>query len=450
MAHFDRPDVSGDSRRAQVLDILGAALDAVDPAEAVRRAMSLDGDTLHVGDAVFDLGQTRRVLVVGGGKAGAAMAQAVEEILGERITAGWINVKTGYTAPTCRITIHEAGHPLPNAAGNAGTRAIVDLLHDTTTADLVICLISGGGSALMTLPVEGISLAALEVLTDAMLASGMPIQEINTVRKHLSQVKGGQLARLAHPAAVVALVLSDVVGSPLDVIASGPTVADTSTYWDALEALRRFDVFDTAPLDIRRHLEAGDAGKIAETPKPGDPILERVHTLIVADNARAAEAAQRRAETLGFHTLLLSTYVEGEARDVAAVAAAIGKEIASANRPLPRPACVLMGGETTVHVRGKGKGGRNQELALAAALAIQGWGNIVIASLATDGSDGPTDAAGGVVDGTTVERGAALGLAARAALSANNAYPYLDQVGDLIVTGPTNTNVNDLIAVCVF
>ncbi len=450
MAHFDRPDVSGDSRRAQVLDVLGAALDAVDPVEAVRRAMRLDGRVLHIGDAFFDLDQTRRVLVVGGGKAGAAMAQAVEGILGEQITAGWINVKTGYTAPTHWIKIHEAGHPVPNAAGVAGTQAMIDLLGDTTADDLVICLISGGGSALMTLTVPGVDLPAMQTLTDQLLASGAPIQDINTVRKHLSRVKGGQLARLAHPAAVVALVLSDVVGSPLDVIASGPTVADSTTYADALDVLERHDILDAIPAAIRKHLEAGEAGRIPETPKPGDPILARVQTLIVADNARAAEAAQRRAEALGFHTLLLSTYVEGEARDVATVAAAIGKEIAVADRPVRRPACVLMGGETTVHVRGNGKGGRNQELALAAALAIRGWDDILIASLATDGSDGPTDAAGGLVDGTTVARGVTSGQAAEAALSANDAYPFLEQVGDLIVTGPTNTNVNDLIAVCVF
>ncbi len=450
MAHFHRPDVSGDARRARVLDVLGAALDAVDPAEAVRRAMRLDGARLYVGDRAFDLSRIRRVLVVGAGKAGAAMAQAAEEILGDRITAGWVNVKTGYTAPTRRITIHEAGHPVPDAAGVAGTRAMVDLLRDTTADDLVIGLISGGGSALLTLPAEGIDLGAMQALTDVLLASGVPIQDMNAVRKHLSQVKGGQLARLAHPATVVALVLSDVVGSPLDVIASGPTVADSTTFEDALDVLRRFDILDKVPPVIRRHLEAGAGGAMPDTPKAGDPVLERVQTLIVADNARAAEAAQRRAEALGFNTLLLSTYVEGEARDVAAVAAAIGKEIAAAGRPLARPACVLMGGETTVHLRGRGKGGRNQELALAAALAIQGWDDITIASLATDGSDGPTDAAGGLVDGSTVARGAARGLSARAALDANDAYPFLEQVGDLIVTGPTNTNVNDLMAVFVF
>ena len=263
-------------------------------------------------------------------------------------------------------------------------------------------------------------------------------------------MKGGQLARLAFPATVVALILSDVVGSPLDVIASGPTVPDTTTFADALAIVERYGIRDTIPLSIRHHLEAGAAGEIPDTPKRGDPALARVQNVIVADNAVAAQAAVARAEALGFHTLLLSTYVEGEAREVARVAAALAKEIATHSRPVPRPACLLMGGETTVTVRGAGRGGRNQELALAAALEIVGWKDVVIAALATDGSDGPTDAAGGIVDGSTVARGEALGLHARASLAANDAYPYLEKVGDLLVTGPTNTNVNDLTAIFVF
>jgi hydroxypyruvate reductase len=270
------------------------------------------------------------------------------------------------------------------------------------------------------------------------------------VRKHLSQVAGGQLARLAHPATVVTLILSDVVGSPLDVIASGPTAPDPTTFDHAWGIIERYRIADDIPDSIRQHLSRGVSGSVEETPKPGDPELATVQNVIVADNARAALAAAQRADGLGLNTLLLSTYIEGEAREVARVLAGLAKEIAAHDRPVARPACLVLGGETTVTVRGSGKGGRNQELALAAALAIQGMDNVLIASLATDGSDGPTDAAGGLVDGTTVTRGAALGLSAQTALDDNNAYPYLQRVGDLMITGPTNTNVNDLIAVFVF
>jgi hydroxypyruvate reductase len=294
--------------------------------------------------------------------------------------------------------------------------------------------------------VEGVTLDDMRVLTDLLLRSGAPIQALNTVRKHLSQISGGQLAQLAQPANVISLILSDVVGSPLDVIASGPTVPDTTTFAEAVAVLDHYRIADRVPESIRRHLAAGAAGEIPDTPKS----LPDIQNVIVADNARATQAALERAESLGFHPLLLSTFIEGEARDVAKVLAAIAKEIACADRPVARPACVILGGETTVTVRGSGKGGRNQELALAAALAIQGMENVIIASLATDGSDGPTDAAGGMVDGLTVQRGQPLGLSAQAALDHNDAYPYLAQVGDLLVTGPTNTNVNDLMAVFVW
>ncbi len=450
MALFLKPDVQGELHRQQVLDILGAALSAVDPGEAVRRVLRRDGARLDVGDRRYDLGHYDRIWVVGAGKAGAPMTQAVEAVLGERLTGGHVVVKYGYTLPTTVVHLWEASHPVPDDAGLDAAQHVVELLEQAGERDLVLCLLSGGGSALLTLPVDGVKLGDIQALTQTLLRSGAPIQAINTLRKHLSQVKGGQLARLAFPATVVALILSDVVGSPLDVIASGPTVPDTTTFADALAIVERYGIRDTIPLSIRHHLEAGAAGEIPDTPKRGDPALARVQNVIVADNAVAAQAAVARAEALGFHTLLLSTYVEGEAREVARVAAALAKEIATHSRPVPRPACLLMGGETTVTVRGAGRGGRNQELALAAALEIVGWKDVVIAALATDGSDGPTDAAGGIVDGSTVARGEALGLHARASLAANDAYPYLEKVGDLLVTGPTNTNVNDLTAIFVF
>lgn len=448
---WQRPEADRPSPRyADALAVLDAALEAVDPARAIRHVMVDGEDTLWIDGVAYDLRRYRRVIVIGGGKAGASMAGAVEEVLGEHISAGLVVVKTGYTAPTRIIEVREAGHPVPTEAGVAAVRDMVALLRDATEDDLVLCLISGGGSALMTLPVEGVTLADVQVLTDLLLRSGAPIQAINAVRKHLSQVKGGQLARLAHPAKVVALILSDVVGSPLDVIASGPTVPDTTTYAHAVGVLERYGIIDQAPHAVIDHLRRGMSGAILDTPKAGDPVLAGVQNVIVADNARAAAAARETAQARGFNTLLLSTYVEGEAREVAQVLAALAKEIAATGQPVPAPACLLLGGETTVTVRGDGRGGRNQELALAAALALGDLPQTVIASLATDGTDGPTDAAGALVDALTVVRGQTRGLSAAAALANNDAYTYLDAVGDLLVTGPTNTNVNDLMAVFVF
>ncbi|MFL7810831.1 MAG: glycerate kinase, partial [Anaerolineae bacterium] len=279
------------------------------------------------------------------------------------------------------------------------------------------------------------------------LRCGATINEINAVRKHCSQIKGGQLARAAYPATVIALLLSDVVGNPLDVIASGPTVPDTSTFAEAQAVIDRYQIEDVLPHSIRAHLRDGLEGRVAETPKAGDPAFERIRTTVIGSNAIAARAARAEAEAMGYHTLLLSTYIEGEAREVAKVFAAVGKSLVAEGWPLSLPACVIAGGETTVTVRGDGKGGRNQELALAAAIALQGWEGVTLVTLATDGTDGPTDAAGAIVDGETVMRAQALDLPAGDYLSRNDAYTFFDRLNDLIRTGPTNTNVNDLVFV---
>ncbi len=437
-------------RRQQALRVLQAALEAVDPANAVRSHLSMEGHALRVGERRYDLDDYRRVWVVGGGKASGAMAQAVEELLGDRITGGWINVKDGYTAPTRRIHLHEAGHPLPDTRGLEGAQRMAELAREAGEEDLVLCLISGGGSALTTLPVEGVSLDDMQALTKALLGCGATINEVNSVRKHLSQIAGGNLARLAHPATLISIMVSDVVGSPLDVIASGPTVPDTSTYADALAVFDKYAIHAQVPASIVAHLEAGRAGEVAETPKAGDVAFARTQNLIVADNASAAQAALEAADELGFHTLLLSTYVEGEAREVAKVMAAIAKEIARHGRPLARPACVVAGGETTVTLRGQGRGGRNQELALAAAIQLDGWADALVAALATDGTDGPTDAAGALAEGETLARAAQQGLKAQDYLADNDSYAFFRALGDLLITGPTNTNVNDLTFVFVF
>lgn len=436
--------------RARALEVMAAALGAVDPAEAVRRHLRRRGDTLWVDGREYDLGRYRRVFVVGGGKASAAMAVAVEELLGDRLTGGALNVKDGYTAPLREVRLLEAGHPLPDERGLAGTQAMLDLASDLEADDLLLALISGGGSALMVAPVAGVSLGDLQKLTELMLQSGAAIGELNAVRKHLSRVKGGQLARAAAPATVIALLVSDVVGSPLDVIASGPTVADESTFEEAWAVLERYGLLAEAPPAIVAHLARGRRGEVAETPKADDLAVARVQNVVVASNRLAAEAALERARSLGMQAMLLSTYVEGEAREVGRVFAGIARELAIHGRPLARPACIVAGGETTVTIRGAGLGGRNQELALGAALGLSGLDRVLVAGLATDGSDGPTDAAGALADGTTMARAMALGLDPHAHLAGNDSYRFFAALGDLLVTGPTNTNVNDLALVFTF
>ncbi len=438
--------------RAASLSIFRAALAAADPRAAIQRALARDHDALRVGSRSYDLRHVRRVFVIGFGKASAAMAQATEAILGERLTRGAVNVKYAHVAPLQKIQLHEAGHPLPDENSLRGTEKILDILRDATPDDLILCLISGGGSALLELPVAGVTLDDLRAMTDALLRSGATINELNTLRKHLSQVKGGQLARRAQGAQIVSLILSDVIGSPLDTIASGPTAPDPTTFADAWSVIERRGVKDVLPRSIVTHLERGargdpSTGSGLDTPQSGDPIFARVQNVIIADGALACEAAARAAQAAGFNTLLLSTYVQGEAREVAKMLAAVAKEIAQFNRPVARPACVIAGGETTVTVRGKGKGGRNQELALAAALEIAGMENLVLFSAGTDGTDGPTDAAGAIADGETIARASALGLDARAYLANNDAYNFFQPLGDLIITGPTNTNVNDVMMV---
>jgi hydroxypyruvate reductase len=324
------------------------------------------------------------------------------------------------------------------------------LLDGLTPADLVIALLSGGGSALLENPAAGLTLADLQRTTDLLLRSGAAIGEVNAVRKHLSAVKGGGLARRAAPARLVALVLSDVVGSPLDVIASGPTVPDLTTFRDASTVIERYDLWSALPERVVARLQAGLAGAVPETPKPDDPVFSRVQTAVVGSNAHAARAAAARATEMGFHVQVLSTYVEGEAREVGRVLAALAREIDASGQPLPRPACLVLGGETTVTVRGEGRGGRNQEVALGCAPGVAGLADVLVLSAATDGGDGPTDAAGAWVDGTTALRARALGLDVDAFLARNDSYAFFAALGDLLIIGPTLTNVNDLMFVYAF
>ena len=431
--------------RADLERIAKAALAAVTPEWCLRRALRLQGDRLAVAGRTYDLSSVRRLLVVGFGKAAARMAAALEDVLGERITAGLVVTADGYKVPTGRVAVAEAAHPVPDARGLAAAQGIVELVSEAGETDLVVVLISGGGSALLTLPAAGITLEDLMRTNELLLRSGANIQELNTVRKHLSRVKGGQLARLAAPAQVLSLILSDVPGDPLDAIASGPTAPDPTSFQDAARILRRYGLWDKVPPGVRAHIEAGVRGEINETPKPGDPVFELVQNVIVGSGRTAAEAAAREGARLGYRTLILTTTLEGEAREVAKVLAALARELVRFRRPLPPPALVIAAGETTVTVRGNGSGGRNQELALAAAPGIQGLAGVALMSLGTDGRDGPTDAAGGLVDGDTITRLKAAGVELEEALAKNDSYHALKASEDLIVTGPTGTNVADLV-----
>jgi hydroxypyruvate reductase len=436
-----------------ILAVQQAALAAVEPGAAVRRHVQRQGERLTIGGRAYDLGIVERIWLVGGGKAATAMAAALYAILGDRLTGGLVVTRYGHRDPaldTGPVEVIEAGHPLPDEAGVAGTQRMAELLGSATGRDLVLAVVSGGGSALLTLPAAGLALVSLQVTTDLLLRSGATIVEMNTVRKHLSQVKGGGLARLAGPATVVGLILSDVVGDPLDVIASGPTAPDVTTFADAWAVLQRYDLIGCVPSAVRERLRAGVEGKLPDTLKPGSASLNRVHNVVVGSNRLAAEAAVDTAQANGLGAMLLSTFVEGEAREVARVAAALAKEIVRHDRPVPRPACLVWGGETTVTVRGRGRGGRNQELALSAAQSIAGLPGVLLMALGTDGTDGPTDAAGAVATGETVARAHALGLDPAAHLANNDAYPFFNALDDLIRTGPTGTNVNDLLFLFVF
>jgi len=433
--------------RREAVAILKAALAAVDPYNATRRVLRLDRRGLVAAGRACPLAPGARVIVVGAGKAGAPMARAAEDVLNDRITAGAVVVKAGYTAPLRRIVLREAGHPVPDAAGQAAAREILEAVTGLGPRDLVICLISGGGSALLPAAQDGITLDDMMRTTDLLLRSGAAIGEINTVRKHLSRIAGGRLVAAASPARVLTLVVSDIVGTPLDAIASGPTVPDPTTYADALRVLESRRLLDRVPRAVRETLRRGAAGALPETPKPRDPAFRRAHVAVVADNATAARAALRKARQLGFHAQLLSTYLEGEAREVGRVLAGIARQIVRSDEPVRRPACLVAGGETTVTVRGNGRGGRNQELALAAAGGLDGVSDALLVSFATDGTDGPTDAAGAVADGTTLSRAQAMGLDPAAYLANNDSYSFFDALGDLIRTGPTNTNVTDLMLI---
>jgi len=409
--------------------ILMSALAAADPTAAVERILR----------ARKDLDRYERIFVVGAGKAGGTMARAAEQFLSGRISAGCVNVKDGDTARTRLIELRPCGHPVPDERGFNGAKRIAEICTEAGENDLVICLLSGGASALTPYPAPPITLAEKQETTRLLLACGADIHEINAVRKHISAIKGGQLARLAAPAHIISLILSDVVGDDLDVIGSGPTAPDASTFRVAFSVLEKYDLRERVPARVRERLRNG----ARETPKAADPLFENVENIIVGSNQKSLESAARAAKDLGYKTLILSSTIEGETKDVARMHAAIARQIRTYEQPARPPVCVISGGETTVTMRNgnAGKGGRNQEFALAAAIEVAGLEDILILSAGTDGTDGPTDAAGAMADGTTVARADSK---ASDALRNHDAYPLFEELGDLITTGSTGTNVMDL------
>jgi len=426
------------------LDIFHQALRAADPVEAVHRSFRLKDTVLKIGEVDYFLNQFKAIRVIGAGKAGARMAKAIEESLADQISGGLVIVKYGHSETLKKIQAREAGHPIPDQAGLSATRELMQLAQKTGRDDLVINLISGGGSALLVAPADGISLEQKQIATELLLRSGMSINEINLIRKHISRVKGGRLARILSPATVISLILSDVIGDPLEVIASGPTAPDSTTYAQAIQLIKAHRLWEQIPESVGEILLLGAKGKLEETPRPDDPVFSRVQNIIIGSNLISLNSARYCAQKLGLNTVLLSSAIQGEARVLAKFYAGIFKEIIKSGNPVKPPACIIAGGEPTVTVKGKGKGGRNQELALAVAMEIAGLAGALFISAGTDGTDGPTDAAGAIADWETVSRAKSRNMDPAKYLAENDSYNFFYPLGDLIITGPTGTNVMDI------
>jgi hydroxypyruvate reductase len=424
-----------------VCDILAAAIAAVDPVEGIRRAVHRKGDDLWVAGRPYHLPSFRRVAVLAVGKASLAMVTPLTEILGEDLDAALVITKhlPASSTPSSPLTVLRGNHPVPGEESLLAGQAVLSFVSALEADDLLMCFLSGGGSALMTLPVDGVTLPDLQALTSALLSGGARVDEINLLRRHLDRLKGGGLLRLSHGATVISLILSDVVGNPLEVIASGPTAPDPSTRAEALSLLGKYPLPSALASVVQETLASAD-----ETLKPGDSLLEKVQNVLIGSNLTAAQAALKAAQQVGFHPYLWRLDLQGEARQAAFELATFLRQTCQTGDPVPRPACIVVGGETTVTVKGNGRGGRNTELALAAVPELADFPGVMLVTLATDGEDGPTDAAGAVVTGDTFCRARALGLDVADFLERNDSYSFFDALGDLLRPGPTGTNVNDL------
>ena len=419
----------------------------MDPYRAVKGRIRVSGPRrLRIDGIRYSF---KDLFVIGAGKAVCPMARAVEEVLGRNITEGIVVTKYGHSLPLKRIKVLEAGHPVPDRNGLRGARAVFDLAGRAGEGDLVLCLISGGASALLPLPRPGVTLGHKQRITELLIKSGADIHEINAVRKHLSLIKGGGLLKKIYPGTAVSLIVSDVVGDDPSTIASGPTSPDPTTFQDCIDVLRRYGLLKKAPSPVVRFLEQGAAGRCEETLKPGEDMAEDCRNIIVANNLQALLAAKKKAGSMGLRTIVLTSVLTGDTREAARFVSAVVKEVKRSGNPVKTPACILAGGETTLEVKGGGRGGRNQEFALAFALEIAGLRGTTLLSAGTDGTDGPTDAAGAYADSGTVERAILRGMDARGYLSNNDSYTFFKNIGDLLITGPTGTNVMDMIVAVV-
>jgi glycerate 2-kinase len=421
---------------------------SVMPEKLISRNMSVEGSVLKIGDLNFSLEDIRKIYVIGAGKASAAMGHYVENILGNRITEGHIVVKYKYSCKLRKIKVTEAGHPIPDLSGIRATKDILRIARQATENDLVICLISGGGSALMADLPEGCLPEELIIVNNLLIRSGASINEINTVRKHLSEVKGGQLVRAIWPAASVSLILSDVIGNPLDVIASGPTVPDSTTFGEALKILSDYQLTNYITASVLNYLKEGESGIRPETPKPGDPLFTKTFNILAGTNLIALEAAKETAIDLDYNTFIIESEMWG---DVGYLGQCIVDTALTYknNNEIKKPVCLLYGGEPTIKVSGEGLGGRNQHLALSAAIKLQNKPGITILSAGTDGTDGPTKAAGAVVDSDTVPLALSINADPEKYLSEFDSFNFFRVTGGQIITGPTFTNVMDLVVVIV-
>ena len=434
----------------ELISIFKAGIDAVNPYRLVLQSLKVEGNILNIGNISYDLNQFNNILVIGAGKATASMAQAVEEVIGDKISNGLITVKYGHTRSLKKIKQLEAGHPLPDEAGVKGTEEIFKLLEGADEKSLVICLLSGGGSALLVSPSEGITLNDKIETTRLLLSAGADIEGLNTVRKHLSKVKGGRLSEISYPATLITLMLSDVIGDRLDVIASGPTVPDNSTFKDAMDVIKKYNLVDKLPANVMILLKQGLRGDIKDTPKNGEVFFKKSKVFILGNLKHALTAAKEKVVSMGYETEIISSELQGEARDTAKYLSAKAIKVQQFLKSGESSRCLISGGETTVTVKGNGLGGRNQELALAFAVEIEGMKGITMLSAGTDGTDGPTDAAGAIVDGETVSKAKTLGLDPERYLNTNDSYNFFKRLDSLtgerhhVITGPTGTNVMDI------
>jgi glycerate 2-kinase len=441
-----KPSLEIDKRHI-IKDIFLAGIESVKPDNLIARSVLSDQDILRIETLRFHLSDLKNIYVVGAGKASALMASAIENILGPKITAGHIITKYGHSVPLKYIETTEAGHPVPDENGIKGTDKIMSLVNKADKEDLVICLLSGGGSALLIDVPEGCTLGDLKILTDILLKSGANINEINCIRKHLSKVKGGLLAKTAFPARVVSLILSDVIGDPLDVIASGPTAADPTTFSDAVAIINKYNIKNDLPENIFDVLQEGLYNKRQETLKESDRALLRTSNLIIGNNTLALNRAKEKAESSGYETRIITNKLAGDVTEVAGYIMELAIQVRKEN--INRSICLLFAGESTVKVKGKGLGGRNQHLALIAARLLKNITGITFLSGGTDGTDGPTDATGAVADFLTTVRASEMHLDISQYIDNYDSYNFFKQVGGLIITGPTQTNVMDLMIVLI-